>query len=195
MGRVEKDNYVTPDAYAKFGVDTAISILNKKKAKDITFMEPGCGDFQPHLGFFKDRYPEAKMIGVDVRDVEPKQGEEVISGCDFLRTPEEAIFEAAGITGGVDLIVTNPPYSHALEFIFKSLVMLSKGGVAGFLLKLDFLGSKGRASLFSNTPFHSLCVSAGRPSFVNGSTDMHNYGYFFWKNGYLDKPTISWFTV
>jgi len=194
MERIDNDNYATPDDYASVGVAKAIEAFDKKRRGNLTFLEPGCGDIQPHMGFFKDFFPGAKMLGIDIRNVEPKQGEEVVSDLDFLQMSRQDLPALIG-ADGVDIIVTNPPYKFAREFILRSLALLNPGGVAGFLLKLDFLGSRGRVSFFQDTPLYEVCVSGGRPSFTCGTTDMHNYGYFLWKNGHLGDPKISWFTV
>lgn len=49
-------------------------------------------------------------------------------------------------------IITNPPYSYAKEFVEKALQIIPEGKKVAMFLKLQFMESKGRKSLFINTP-------------------------------------------
>jgi type I restriction-modification system DNA methylase subunit len=64
----------------------------------------------------------------------------------------------------VDLIVTNPPFSLALEFLKKSL---KEANTVIYLLRINFLGSQKRKEFFeANRPTHLFTLSK-RPSFVS----------------------------
>ncbi len=89
----------------------------------------------------------------------------------------------------IDLIITNPPYSLAQEFIEKSL---AEARTIVYLLRLDFFGSIKRHEFWiRNTPTH-LYVLSKRPSFIGKGTDANNYGWFVWDSADLieDKPGI-----
>lgn len=75
------------------------------------------------------------------------------------------------------VIITNPPYSLAMEFIKHSL---GYGAVVAMLLRLPFLASQKRAPFFrDNCP--DVYVLPKRPSFLpDGKTDATDYAWFVW---------------
>lgn len=79
------------------------------------------------------------------------------------------------------LIITNPPFSLALEFLQKSL---QEADTVIYLLRLNFLGSQKRRSFWqANRPSHVL-VLANRPCFTgDGHTDSIEYAWFCWDRG------------
>ena len=83
-----------------------------------------------------------------------------------------------------DLIITNPPYSLAMEFVEKSMeIRRDKNSIVCMLLRIGFLGSKKRATwLRANTP--SVYITPKRPSFVNGGNDNCEYGWFIWQDSW-----------
>lgn len=80
-----------------------------------------------------------------------------------------------------DLIITNPPFSLALEFLQKSL---QEADTVIYLLRLNFLGSQKRRPFWrENRPSHVL-VLAERPCFTgDGRTDSIEYAWFCWDRG------------
>ena len=92
---------------------------------------------------------------------------------DFLQVP---------IRGeSFNLIVSNPPFSLAQEFVEKAIDWCDPGGTVAFLLLLQFLGSNGRADFFRKYPPSTVDVMRPRPSFAaDGSTDMREYALFRW---------------
>lgn len=80
-----------------------------------------------------------------------------------------------------NLIITNPPFSLALEFLQKSL---QEADTVIYLLRLNFLGSQKRRAFWqANRPSHVL-VLANRPCFTgDGKTDSIEYAWFCWDRG------------
>ncbi|MDB4946215.1 MAG: hypothetical protein JWP97_5749 [Labilithrix sp.] len=79
-----------------------------------------------------------------------------------------------------DLIISNPPFSHAQEFAEKALACVATGGTVALLLRLGFLESKKRIG-FHRANGSSVYVLSSRPSFTgNGKTDASGYGWFLW---------------
>jgi hypothetical protein len=79
-----------------------------------------------------------------------------------------------------DLLVTNPPYSLAMEFIAKAIDWIgSTGREAAFLTRLNFLGSQKRATFHRRHPC-DIHVLPKRPSFTNGGTDATEYCWMVW---------------
>jgi hypothetical protein len=55
------------------------------------------------------------------------------------------------------------------------------------LLRLDFLGSRKRASFHNAHPVTQLIVLGKRPGFkMNGKTDLYNYAWFVWERKYVN---------
>jgi hypothetical protein len=89
---------------------------------------------------------------------------------DFFTIPKEML-------GNPDVIITNPPFNHALEFIKSSLELQPQ--YVCMLLRLNFLGSGERSSfLRENMP--DIYVLPNRPSFSGGGTDSIEYAWFVW---------------
>ena len=84
----------------------------------------------------------------------------------------------------VDLIVTNPPFSIALEFLQKSL---RESKTVVYLLRLNFLGSQKRKQFWTDNPPTHTFVLSKRPSFTGKGTDATEYAWFVWDYGKLFK--------
>ena len=97
-----------------------------------------------------------------------------------------------------DLVMGNPPYSLAEEFVRKSLGIVTKNGYVYFLLRLAFLESKKRHfGLFTEHPPKRVYVLSRRPSFFTTkegrkTTDALSYAMFLWKEGWHGKTELSW---
>lgn len=88
-------------------------------------------------------------------------------GVDFLKWRAPGHFET---------IITNPPYSLAAEFVSKSLPIADW---VVMLLRLNFLGSAKRRTLFANE-MPDIYVLPNRPSFTGKGTDATEYAWFVW---------------
>lgn len=95
---------------------------------------------------------------------------------DFLETPISYEDER--------MIITNPPYSLAREFIEKSMSISS---VSVFLLRMSFLGSIDRSSwLRKLNP--DLFILPNRPSFTGEGSDNSEYAwYIFYSDKDIDR--------
>lgn len=90
-----------------------------------------------------------------------------------------------------DAIITNPPYSLAMEFVQAAI---DRCPFVAMLLRLNFLGSESRSQFLRDNP-PSVYVLPNRPSFVkNGHTDSIEYAWFVWRDTWdstrVDEPTI-----
>jgi len=87
-------------------------------------------------------------------------------------------------------VITNPPYSLAMEFVQKALSRCDPPVFfAAFLLRLNWLASRKRAEFHRNTPADIL-VLPKRPSFTDdGKTDASEYAWFIWKRPFQPKGT------
>lgn len=99
---------------------------------------------------------------------EGADGSEIFVGHDFLNRD----------LGGCDfqVVITNPPYSHALEFIQAAL---SLGSYVVMLLRVNFLGSAKRSAFF-RSEMPDVYVLPNRPSFTGKGTDATEYCWAVW---------------
>jgi hypothetical protein len=79
-----------------------------------------------------------------------------------------------------DLIITNPPFNIALDFLQKSL---KESKTVVYLLRLNFLGSQKRKEFWQSNPPTHLFTLAKRPSFTGKGTDATEYAWFVWDGG------------
>jgi hypothetical protein len=90
--------------------------------------------------------------------------------------------------GKPDLIVMNPPFKLAMQFVQRALVEilprgLGRPGDVAALLRLNWLGSQGRAAFHRRYPA-DIFVMPRRPSFTgDGATDSIDYAWFVWGEG------------
>lgn len=80
------------------------------------------------------------------------------------------------------LVVMNPPFGLAQEFLEKALAEIAPGGTVAALLRLAFLESTKRAGFHRAAPA-DVFVLARRPSFIGGKTDSSAYGWFVYGPG------------
>ena len=81
-----------------------------------------------------------------------------------------------------DIIIGNPPYSEAQEFIEHSFELLNENGILIFLLRTNFLESKKRYEFWKKNPLSKLYTLSKRPSFTGKGTDATSYSWFIWDN-------------
>jgi hypothetical protein len=78
-----------------------------------------------------------------------------------------------------DLIITNPPYKFALDFV---ACALHTGRDVAMLLRLNFLASQQRAAFHKQHP-SDVYVLPRRPSFAHKRTDSTEYAWMVWGPG------------
>jgi hypothetical protein len=145
--RKANDLYETPD----YTIKSLFNALDLSKVH--SFLEPCRAS-----GRISDMIPNRVF----------KNWAEISEGVDYLTEEYDEYF---------DLIVTNPPFSLAKEFIEKSL---REGRSVWYLLRINFLESKDRAEWWQGKePTHLLTLSA-RPSFTGKGTDATAYAWFGW---------------
>jgi len=90
-----------------------------------------------------------------------------------------------------DVIIGNPPYSLAQEFVDKALDLLAPGGLLIFLLRTAFLESEKRFNWWQDHPLSGLYTLHKRPKFIGKGTDATSYSWFVWERGGLQRQTIK----
>ena len=116
-------------------------------------------------------------------------------------------------------IVTNPPYSVAIEWAEHCLSLIQEGRYVALFLKLTFLEGKARKEFFKKNPPIRIWVSSSRiPCARNGEFEIFkkdksgnikydkegnpikekvssatSYAWFIWQKGFKGFPEIRWF--
>lgn len=149
-------------------------------------LDPGAGD-GVWGNVLKRECPSAAIYGVELREVRRPEVYTAWAVGDFLAG-------AALIEPSFDLVIGNPPYKNAEQWIRRSLDVVKEGGYLLFLLRLTFLESQKRASgLFVEHPPLRVAVCGRRPSFSgNGKTSPDAYMYCIWRKGFQGEPTLTW---
>lgn len=175
--RLEDDYYATPHETAREGLFAALSTLNVNLATAM-FLDPCAGGDE-------DRdmaYPEVLVgLGADPKrivtlDIRPDSRAR-FKGFNYLAAEPESL------SGMFDVVASNPPYVLAQRFVLKSLSIVKPGGAVVFLLRLNFLGSQGRAPFWQKYPPAYVFVHSRRPSFTGNGTDATEYAHFVWVQG------------
>lgn len=168
--RKESDFYATP-------LDTVYALLDNYdgiKEGDI-ILEPSAGNGNI-IQALRDRGYKNFIEAVELREDETTNLMNIsseVSICDFL-TDYNA-------TCKYDVIIGNPPYSLAQEFIDKCLDLLAPGGRLIFLLRTGFLESDKRFEWWQDKTPNGLYVLHKRPSFTGKGTDATSYSWFIWE--------------
>lgn len=150
-------------------------------------LEPSAGNGN-FLDVINNTYNNKNITAIEIREEEfeglQQKSNKVIIG-DFL---DDEI-----ITDKFDVIIGNPPYNKAKEFVEKSLSLLNDEGVLIFLLRTAFLESKSRYDFWQENPLSKLYTLSKRPSFVGNKTDATSYSWFIWdkKNKGQEIKTIK----
>ena len=187
--RTENDFYAT-DPQAVTALFNALSKYDPdyEDFRPRTFIEPYVGNgniAKATLDYFDFSLfrPESERTFVDIVD----RGYKDTILHDFLTFETQTKY---------DLIVSNPPYSLALEFVQKSLSILAPRGYLAFFLKIQFWeGEKRRQFLLDNPPAFCFPFSKRMPTWNNGQPTDENgkrwattmcHAWFVWKAGNKD---------
>lgn len=189
--RREHDFYPTPLEVCR---EALVQILNREIFERV--LDPGAGN-----GVWGEAYREifddpiytgtfySEITGIELRDVEPALGYTYWITDDYLSN------EWHRPDTKFDLIMGNPPYSLAKEFILKSLDLLEDSGYLLFLLRLTVLESQDRyENLYSKglNP-KEVWISTRRISFSgNKKSSPDAYCLCLWQKGWRGETTLKW---
>lgn len=197
--RAENDVYLTP-----LGMARAILELLPSSFSPETILDPGCGE--GHWGKAIDDKWHVRPMALDIRkadQINPKfwhHYENIETGIDYLS--RNSLWPRDYEIRSYDLIIGNPPFYLAEEFIRRSFELLKPEGYVVFLLRLAYLASGKRYDgLFKEFFPKMVAVSARRPSFYfeqygTKGTDGEEYAVFFWqkewKEDYFVGKIFNW---
>lgn len=168
--RAKGDFYETPS----WAVDAIVPHLPLDGEPIIVDAGAGTGAISARLA---DVNPKAEIVGIE-KNVElvVKARARGLRNAEFVT----ADFEAwAPEVGAPDLVIMNPPFARALEFVRRALEIIKRGGTVVALLRLGWLESRARVDfLKKHTP--DVFVLARRPSFTGRGTDATAYAWMKW---------------
>lgn len=177
--RNDADHYPTPYPYAASALRTLPLLRTPQRILD-TGAGLGVWGFACRL-----QWPNAHITGVELRDVAPTRSYDRYYHHDFLTST---------LHHSHDLIVGNPPYSLAEQFVRKSHTCITSDGIILYLLRLGFLEAQKRIPLWQSYPPQHIHVFSQRPSFSgDGATDATAYALYRWQPAAFDgQTTLSW---
>ena len=172
VGRHPEDFYRTPG--------WAVDLILPHLREPLTWLDAGCGD-----GAIAERllakWPRSMGMGVELDPARARAATRhqiPVFTDSFLR--RGAIWE-----GPVELVISNPPYTFALEFAERALQLAGRCEVA-FLLRAGFLeakrGSERDEFLEEHKP--DVYLLGRRPRFTgDGGGDSATYAWLVWGPG------------
>ena len=175
-----RDKRPTPMELAKLSCRVASIHINSPKR----VLEPSCGEGN-FLDAIKDTWPYVEYEGVELDTklaTEARaRGHKVTVG-DFFQ-----------FRGTYDLIIGNPPFSMASEFVTKSMRMLTGIGSLVYVLRLGFLCSRERFVFWNECKPFKVMPIAVRPSYdYYGGRDAREYMVCIWRKDITSKVEMIW---
>ena len=171
--RKESDFYATP-------LESVYSLLDNYNniSPNDRILEPSAGNGNI-IKALRNRGYKNFITAIELREEERKNlhesGADQVAILDFIKYGQCVNYE------DYDVIIGNPPYSLAPEFIDKSLELLKPGGRLIFLLRTNFLESDKRFEWWQDKLPNGLYTLHKRPSFTGKGTDATSYSWFIWE--------------
>ena len=164
------DFYATP-------INVVENILSSFDISDrgVSILEPSAGNGNISRTI-KKYYPNKYITSVEIRE------SEVLNLAECSNEVKIGDYLTMDIPNKYDIIIGNPPFNNAIEFIKKSLTLLNDDGVLIFLLRTSFLESNRRYDFWQEHPVSGLYALSRRPSFTGSGTDAASYSWFIWDN-------------
>lgn len=166
--RKTHDFYATP-------VDVVKNFLSNYQLPEGNILEPSAGNGNI-IKAIRDVGCLNNVTAIELREEEEsnlkKIADEVIIE-DFLNFEPNKDY---------NVIIENPPYTYAIEFINKCFEIANENTVIIMLLRTAFLESKSRYEFWQKNPLSGLYTLSKRPSFTGKGTDATSYSWFVWDN-------------
>lgn len=178
-------------AILKHRFDRVFMTQVTNKAPLITVLDPGAGDGRwGELAriYFEQFFDKVVIVGVELREVPAHPAYDEWITCDYTLWRDDRKF---------DIILGNPPFGLAEEFIRLSYNRVKIYAWMILLLPLDFVCGEDRyENFYRDMPLMCVDAIARRPSFTqDGGTGATQYGVFMWRPhmvlGYGNPYTLS----
>lgn len=169
--RARGDFYETPP----WCVDAIVPFLPISGEPVIVDAGSGTGAISARLAAIN---PKAEILGIEKQpelvelararglvNAEFREGNFLNDALDTIKAP--------------DLVIMNPPFGFALQFIQRANHLVKRGGTVCALLRMNWLAGKCRRD-FLKKHLPNLHVLTKRPSFTGKGTDATEYAWFIW---------------
>lgn len=90
-----------------------------------------------------------------------------------------------------DLVMTNPPFSQAMEFVQQAHGLTRRDGYVVMFLRSQFLASAKRAPWLRNHMPERVYFLSARPSFYGGGNDLSDYAWFVFRVGRRGRTFVG----
>jgi hypothetical protein len=149
-------------------------------------IDPGCGDGAIIECLVDAGVAPRSIYGIEI-DVALAQAARSTGA--IVRTGDFLLERPAP---GFGLVIGNPPFSRAIEFIEHARAIVGRTGTVAMLLRLGFMAGLCRADWHRQNPA-DLGVLPRRPSFAKAGsgTDKTDYAWWLWRPGSAGR----WFTL
>lgn len=127
-------------------------------------------------------YCSAEITSIEIQENFKDYLDQPIIG-DFLQTESSPIY---------DLVMTNPPFSQAEEFIKHARKFIKSDGKLAFLLRLPFIAGVKRYNLFKEFCPYEINVLSQRPKFGGSNIDSCDYAWICWNKSSSEQTSINW---
>ncbi len=152
------DHYATPKKNVRAILGAILPTITRRGTHDdFDVLDPCCGE-----GAVLEVVKEFGYHDIQGIELQPHLAEQACSK-GFSVQVADALSPSC-VWSTVKLIVSNPPYTHAADFLRKSLETVGPQGHVTFLLRLGFLASAARRELFEEIGMPDTKVIP-RPSF------------------------------
>lgn len=175
--RMTNDLYSTPSWCIRRLVEKFPELADLSMNRNSVWLEPaaGKGNLVQELNLALPQRPTWDLYDIDGQHEAALRNLGDTYICNFCHTKITRPCQ-------YEVVITNPPYSIAMEFIEKAMEFKPKYTV--MLLRTNFLASEDRSD-FMSTYTPDLYVLPNRPCFVRGKSDNSEYAWFVWDR---DKP-------
>lgn len=172
LARQPNDFYETP----AWAVDAVLDVLGITDAFDGYVVDPGCGN-GAIASRVAQRAPKADVRGIEKDETLLEQARSTREASIAWELGDWLSWQADGVP---DLVIGNPPYKLADDFVKKALAVTAKKGIVAMLLRSTFLVPKARRELRKLAGLPNKFELERRPSFNGSGTDATEYAWIVW---------------
>lgn len=170
--RNANDYYITPQDHIKLFWSNWLSNHKDFNTMDVQVLDPSAGGDEK----YDMSYPTVLQPSIqdNIYTMDIREDSKALHIGNYLTSQ---------LMWKPDLIITNPPFNLAMEFINKAIKDITDDGYVIMLLRLNFLGSLKRWGFLQHNMPTEIYVHSKRMSFdpTSSKTDSIEYAHFVWR--------------
>ena len=172
--RNKHDYYITPQDHIKLFWNKWLNNHKDFDRVNVQVLDPSAGGDEFHEMSYPAVLQPTLQDTIYTMDIRIREDSRATYIGDYL---------TSNLSWHPDLIITNPPFNLAMEFIKKAINDITDDGYVIMLLRLNFLGSLKRFNFLKNNMPIEIYVHSKRMSFIPNSskTDSIEYAHFVWQ--------------